>query len=153
MYSNTKWKGSDMTADNTPAENIEPGYRLLKITFADYICPEGKEPYYQIRARELGTGAIFSGRYWFEGDSQGAAGARATLISLNKALFGDNAQGVPYPPDIVGGIVGADVELNSKGFTRVYKYSAAPEKEVTENTDLEDQHWEGRKAEDILYKE
>lgn len=148
MYKVTHWKGSEMTGGPTYTP-IEPGPRTVKITRAEYVEEEGKEPYYSLYLKEVNADGTMPQRYWFEGDSGSAAAQRSSLIMLNKAIFGPNAAGVPFPDDIVGAVVSADVETNNKGFPRVYKWYPASEEDVLNNTDLDAQYYRGCTDEEI----
>ncbi len=148
MYKVTHWKGSDMTSESNFAR-IEPGVRTVKITDAKYVEEEGKEPYYNLKLQEVGTNATLYQRYWFEGDTGSAASQRASLIILHRSIFGPNAKGVPFPDDIIGAVVSADVEINNKGYPKVYKWYPASEEDVLNNTDLDAQYYIGCSDEEI----
>lgn len=132
-YKITEWKYSDEKEEVFAP--VEPGIRDLIIEDARFS--EGDEVY-TIFFRDLENDAKFSLRYWLitadeNGNIKPDTRQRGTLITLGKALFGPESNaGVPFPGDIIGGVVRAEVVLKpnaagDKSFPRIYKYEPTTE--------------------------
>lgn len=104
-YSITNWMGSEWKEEERA--RIEPGEYDLYIRSAKFDETAQK---YMIFVEDVQTGAEgpFS---WFVVTKNGDLNKMTvgTLISLGKALF-DQDVGVPFPDDIVGGVVHAVIQ-------------------------------------------
>lgn len=128
-FNQTKWEFSDekeaeMTGFQLPPE----GDRYLTIEDAEF---DEKTRKYRLWFVDIGTNTKFVMIYNMDmvdkstGQVVANPMSRNTLISLNFALFGER-QGIPYPGDIVGGVVGAEIkyrEYEGKKYVNIKKYS------------------------------
>ena len=125
-FKTTQWQFSDeVDARSIP---VEEGLRNMFIQDANYKEDSGE---YSVSMVDLGNNAEFKLRYWLYNVDPATntrtsnSKARGTLISLGKALAGIEI-GIPYPADIVGGVVSGDVRLgtSSRGtpFPKVYHF-------------------------------
>lgn len=126
VFEPKQWKYSnEVEKESIP---VEAGIRHLLITDARLTDDET----YIVEFEDLENEAVFSLRYWLNsiddnGNIKPSAKDRGTLISLGKALAGRSI-GIPYPDDIIGGVVEAEIFLkpNKAGdrfFPRAYKFN------------------------------
>lgn len=127
VFTPTVWKYSnEVEKQNIP---VEAGYRTLLIT--DAVEDESAATY-KISFMDLGNDAEFSVTFWLNNISDTGmimpnTKARGTLISLGKALAGSPI-GIPYPGDIISGVVAAEVTLQpskkdpNTNFARIYRF-------------------------------
>lgn len=160
MYVNTQWKYGAIT--ETERVTPEVGNRFLKIISADCNEDDPENPFYVIGCQDLQNGATILNRYYLTSVSKAGNRfpnkyTRETLLSLAQALAGPNADFIPNPNDIVGGIVIGAVEAESyvkKDSTsgvayRIKAFFAAPEDWVVDFSDIADrQYYEG--CEDVV---
>ena len=116
-YKQTAWEFSEEVEKPEEYELPEEGLRNLYIKDAKYddeTDPRGK---YTITFTDIGGEHNIDFRvnyrlFTFDKNTNVRKPnnrARGTLISLNKALF-DSDVGIPYPGDIIGGVVVGEVE-------------------------------------------
>lgn len=145
-YKQTEWEYSN-EVDKTLIP-IETGIRSLSIVDAS-LDPEAN--IYKITVDDIETQGEFILQYWLDyidkntGMKSANKVSRGTLISLGRALFGDEARGIPAPCDITGGVVRAEVKLQKSTssdteYPRVYKFMPATRDVVEENA-LIDQYY------------
>ena len=124
VFKNTEWKYSDVT--DAPAPIVE-GRRYLKITDC-YYKEDGDR--YVIVMEDLSDEARFTLSYWLtdtrDGKNEPSSGARSTLLSLGAALNGAPC-GIPYPDNVVGGVVVGDIKKSQGGYRRCFKFYPVPE--------------------------
>lgn len=147
MLQDTKWAYSD---EEPSGEFISPveGLQYLQIKKVE-LNEETSE--YILGLFSLTNSAYVNIRYWLDkadpetGTPVPNTTSRRTLISLKRALYGPEANGIPNPADIVGCAVLADVKMvpskkdATKLFPRIYDYKAVPE-EVAKNFGNPDQY-------------
>lgn len=133
MLQDTEWKFSnEQAAESEYAEPVEgPQYLQIKKAFVS-----DDEMHYSLGMVSLTNNAYINIRYFLyatndEGELVPDSKQRRTLITLKKALYGPEANGIPNPADIVGCVVMADVKLskptaNGSRFPRIYSYKAVP---------------------------
>lgn len=127
VFTPTVWKYSnEVEKQDIP---IETGYRHLLITDAVEDEDAGT---YKLSFMDLGNDAEFNITFWLNNISDNGTispnkKARGTLISLGKALAGAPI-GIPFPGDIITGVVAADVTLSPSksnpdvSYARIYKF-------------------------------
>lgn len=126
----------------------ETGIRNLSIVDAS-LDPERN--IYKVTVDDIDAGCEYTLQYWLDytdgntGETTPNRTARGTLISLGKALFAEEARGIPAPCDIIGGVVKAEVKLQKSTtsdaqYPRIYKFMAASRDVVEENA-LIDQYY------------
>ncbi len=121
----------------------EEGYQYLKITSASY---DENNARYKIGFTSLSNNADFSQMYFFSAKDDDSFPPKLTNVkqmgvvaSLGKALSGTNI-GIPNPESIVGGVVLADVKLetyNDKTRAKIWKYEPVPRDIVESFADIE----------------
>ena len=147
-FKQTQWAKSTVTAEGYP--KLEEGEQYLKIkeaTYDDTTDPEN--PFYQIVMDNVETGARGWFKYWTSGNGKSARSHRGAYISLGKALAGVEI-GEPWPDDIVGGVVVADVKFTDQGYPRCYHFSAAPQEIVETYSDI-DQYFDGSTDTELIH--
>lgn len=133
MLNETKWEYS---TEEPSEEYIAPeeGVQFLVIRKAER---DMNTNVYALYLSSLTNGAFFTVRYYLDainketGDVEPDAKQRRTLISLKRALYGPEAVGIPYPDDIIGCVVEADVKMSKpnaegKQYPRIYGFKAVP---------------------------
>lgn len=132
MLQDTEWKYSNEEPAN---EYVDPeeGIQYLQIKKAEV---SSDEMHYSLGLLSLSNNAYMNIRYFLyntndEGELIPDAKQRRTLITLKKALYGPEANGIPNPADIVGCVVMAEVKLgkptaNGTRYPRIYSYKAVP---------------------------
>lgn len=116
-YKQTQWEFSEEVETPDEFELPEEGTRPLYIRGAKYDDENDPRGKYTIEFTDIGGehNIEFKVNYrLFSFDKNTNVRkpnnrARGTLISLNKALFDMNV-GIPFPDDIVGGVVSGEVE-------------------------------------------
>jgi len=107
----------------------EEGYRHLLIKGASL---DEENLVYRVEFQDLQNEAEFSIRYWMNklNDSNVYVpdrSQRGTLVTLGHAVLGTE-KGIPFPEDIIGGVVAANLMLKAstknpdKFYPRIYKY-------------------------------
>ena len=152
----TEWEFSHAVAADKPVfPTAEAGDRYLKIIEAAYIPEDSK---YLIRVQDLTNNARFPLTYWMKSIVKGTTelttndNSVRTLTSLGNALFFGQGVTVPFPDDIVGGVVIGRVKLvpdkddPTKKYPRVYEFFPVPQ-DIALIADI-DQYWVGRELEE-----
>ncbi len=127
MVQITEWEFSDEEGQTYVAP--EEGYRHLLITGASL---DEENLVYRVEFQDLQNDAEFSVRYWMNkvndaGTTTPDRSQRGTLVTLGHAVLGTE-KGIPFPADIQGGVVLANVMLKAssknpeKLYPRIYKY-------------------------------
>lgn len=147
MLNDTQWAFSDEKPADEYTKPVE-GLQYLQIKKAEFNDDSSE---YKLTLVSLTNNAFVNVRYWTDRvDSETGApvpntSARRTLISLKKALYGPDANGIPNPVDIIDCAVLADVKMSPsktdpmKSFPRIYDYKPVPE-EVAKNFGNPDQY-------------
>lgn len=118
----TKWEFSEMTAkEKTP---LTEGAHTLRITGAGMDTDNN---YYWLSLQDINDESQESTvRYYLIGkDGQRNERSVGTLNSLSYVIYGIK-EGLPFPDDIINGIVNAEVKLtvaeNGKTYVNIYHY-------------------------------
>lgn len=134
MLQDTAWKFSNEEPVDEYAQP-EAGLQYLQIKKAEV---SDDELHYTLGFISLTNNAYINIRYFLYATDQETgelipdAKQRRTLISLKKALYGPESNGIPNPADIVGCVVMADVKMvpaknnPEKAYPRIYGYKAVP---------------------------
>ena len=137
-YKQTQWKFSEVKFDDEATFTEGPKtVKILKATYNDEDAEEKIRNTYlvTIQCIEEGPceGAKATLRYWLKDSKTGADNKNTIgwLCSLGKALFADEAKGIPAPCDITGGVVIADIKMkesdDGRRYPRVYHFMPASE--------------------------
>lgn len=128
-FNQTMWEFSEEKEAETTGFQIPPeGERYLIIEKAEF---DEKTRKYRIWFQDIGTEIKFTMIYNMDmvdkstGQVVSNPMSRNTLITLNFAIFGEK-QGIPYPGDIEGAVVSADIkyrEYEGKKYVNIKKYA------------------------------
>lgn len=151
-YKITDWKLLNYKAEEPGYVKPEEGIRWLRIESAEY---NDENCQYRVGLHDLTNDAHFSQVYFTKfadknGNPRDNGLAFKTLKTLADALFYGEGIDVPYPDDIVGGVVRGKVQMEAKKsgdpekkYARVYEYYPADKDMVDAFSDI-DQYYEGR---------
>lgn len=122
-YKITQWEFSN--GENYDAVDPEAGYRMLKIMNASCTKDDLSREIYNITCLDLQNNAEFDLRFFLTSISDNMVRTedrkqRSMVQSLGRSLFGPEFTGLPYPSDIIGGIVGAEITLKESSSGRMY---------------------------------
>ncbi len=138
-YKITNWEWSNVTQDEEV--RFTDGPKTIAITSAVYNDEnaEGAFKYsYRIGVECIEVGESCGAKtmltYWLRDSRTGQDNRNSigTLISLGKAIFGDDfTGGIPAPADIIGAVCVADIRMKTsdtgKNYPRVYRFMPASE--------------------------
>ena len=136
VYQQTLWKFSDVVA---PVDaSMSEGLHTVKITSASYndeFAEGSLANTYKVSVECIDDSESAGGRanltYWMVDNKTGAENKNtiSTLCSLGKAIFGEEARGIPAPVDVIGTVCMIDVKLKTndagKTYVRVYHFLPA----------------------------
>lgn len=148
----TQWEYSKVVIEEEPRFTDGPCHVL--ITSADWTPEEcAEEPsrantyriYIECVDDSPSSGAKYPLTYWLIGrDGKLNNNTASTLMSLGRAIFGDNFTGVPAPVDVEGCVVVADIKMrpsqNGQTYPKCYHFSA-PTEEFATTYGKEGQHY------------
>lgn len=133
MFKTTEWEYSGVKEERPVYKDPLDGERYLFIEDASY---DDDSTRYTLNVSDLGDRTV---RYRLTynlsrvdkvtGDLVPNISARNALVGLGKALFGRDV-GVPFPGDVIGGVVRAQVKLreyNGRNYANVYEYGTVSE--------------------------
>ena len=137
-YKQTTWQFSNVEEPETPM--FSEGLHTVKITgavFNDETADGNLKNTYKLTVEciEDGpcNGAVAFLTYWLYDSKTGnqSKNTIGILCSLGRAIFGDEARGIPAPPDVKGAVCMADIKLKTnelgKTYARVYRFLPASE--------------------------